>query len=238
MKSQKGFTLVEGLIIIAVIGIIGFSGYYVANRSNNNTQLSTDSSESVELQEELPSDLQGLKSIEEIEAVAGVSDSVTILSYKLESSDSKTEYILVLSDGRKLVIDAVTGEVLSEETTDVSSYSGDVPINMSLKEALALATSRYDNPVKEIEFELEDKKATYKIEYMDGSKVEIDASTGTVVKAETKDEKYEKDSDDEHEVEHEEDHDDHDEEDHEHEEEHEEDHDEEDEEDNEDERDS
>lgn len=196
MNNQKGFSLVEGLIVIAVIGVLGFSGYYVVNRNNDETQLSVDTSESSELSEELPLNLEGLKSIEEIESIAGVSDSVSVLSYKLETSDSKTEYVIVLSNGKKIVIDARTGEVLSEENTDVSSYSSVAPVNVSLNEAYTLATSRYSSPVKEIEFEIEDDKATYKIEYLDGSKVEIDASTGSVVKSETKDEEYEDSSDD------------------------------------------
>lgn len=196
MSNQKGFSAIEGLIVMVVIAVIGFSGYYVVNRNNNETQLSVDSTESSELSEELPIDLEGLKTIEEIETVAGVSDTVSMLSYKLESSDSKTEYVVILSNGKKLVIDARTGEILSEEDTDVSSYSSTAPINLSLNEAYTLAASRYSSPIKEIEFEIEDDKATYKIEYLDGSKVEIDASTGSVVKSETKKEEYEDSSDD------------------------------------------
>lgn len=205
MTNQKGFSAVEVLIVIAVIGVLGFSGYYVANRNSDDAQLSVDSTESVETLEELPTDLEGLKTIDEIEGIAGVSDTVSILSYKLESSDSKTEYVIILSNGKKLVIDAVSGEVLSEETTDVNSYSGNVAVNISLKEAYALAASRYSSPIKDIEFETEDTKATYKVEYADGSKVEIDASSGSVIKEETKDEKYEDKSDEEDEDEEDED---------------------------------
>jgi len=197
MSEQKGFSAVEGLIIVAVISVVGFSSYYVVNRNDSDTQLSVDTSQSSELSEELPDDLEGLKSMNEIESIAGVSETISIISYKLESSDSKTEYVIKLSNGKRLVIDARTGQVLSEEDTDVSSPSSKVPINMSLKEAFALATSRYSSPVKEIEFETEDTKVTYKVEYVDGSKVEIDASTGSVIKSETKDEKQEDKSDDE-----------------------------------------
>jgi uncharacterized membrane protein YkoI len=204
MSNQKGFSAVEGLLVVIVIGVIGFSGYYVVNRNNNETQLSVDTTESSELSEELPIDLEGLKTIEEIETVAGVSDTVSMLSYKLESSDSKTEYVVILSNGKKLVIDARTGEILSEEDTDVSSLSSSIPINVSLKEAYALATARYQSPVKDVEFEVEDTKATYKIEYLDGSKVEIDASTGSIVKSETKNEEYEDSSDEDSEDEREE----------------------------------
>lgn len=188
MYKQKGFSAIEGLLIVFVIAVIGAASFYVSNRSNDgDAQLSVDSSESSELKEELPTNLDGLKTIEEIEAIAGVSDTVSIIGYKLESSDSGSEYVITLSNGKKLVIDAVSGEVLSEESTDVSSSSSNIAVNVSLKEAYAIASSRYDSPIKEIEFELEDNEATYKIEYRDGSKVEIDATSGTLVKFETDD---------------------------------------------------
>jgi type II secretory pathway pseudopilin PulG len=38
MKKQNGFTLVEGLLIFIVIGIVGFSVYFVLNNKSNDDQ--------------------------------------------------------------------------------------------------------------------------------------------------------------------------------------------------------
>ena len=46
MKKQYGFSLVEGLLIIIVLGIIGFAGYYVLNKQKENSASSSDTTKS------------------------------------------------------------------------------------------------------------------------------------------------------------------------------------------------
>jgi Tfp pilus assembly major pilin PilA len=48
MKTQKGFTVVEGLLILVIIGLISFTGWYVWNAHNktNNTLTNADAANS------------------------------------------------------------------------------------------------------------------------------------------------------------------------------------------------
>src|SRR5438876_1797095 len=41
MKSQKGFTALEGLLILAIVGILGFTGWYVWNAHNKTSDTLT-----------------------------------------------------------------------------------------------------------------------------------------------------------------------------------------------------
>ena len=51
MSSQKGFTLVEGLLIVIVLSVIGFSGYYVWNQQQDTTQTVQQTEQKVTSQE-------------------------------------------------------------------------------------------------------------------------------------------------------------------------------------------
>ena len=48
MKNQKGFTLVEGLLIALVLSVIGFAGYTVWNNNQVNGVATTSNFESTE----------------------------------------------------------------------------------------------------------------------------------------------------------------------------------------------
>jgi Tfp pilus assembly protein PilV len=41
MKSQKGFTLVEGLLIVLILSVVGFAGYYVWNQNQDDTEITS-----------------------------------------------------------------------------------------------------------------------------------------------------------------------------------------------------
>lgn len=41
MKTQKGFTIIEGLLILVILGILGFTGWYVYNAHNKTTDTLT-----------------------------------------------------------------------------------------------------------------------------------------------------------------------------------------------------
>lgn len=196
--NQEGIAHL-GLIIAAIL-IVAVGGLaYTRVRNANSDNLAHSSLDgTTEVIEPLPADLQDIKTLEELEQIVGATDSNNIIRFVLESEDNGYVYKVVMSNGRKLVINASTGEILSEETTDVSDddqIPAGLKISLSLAEAYKLAASRSSSPIKSIEMEVEDKKIVYKIEYKDGSKIELNASTGSVIKAEIKDEDESEDED-------------------------------------------
>lgn len=48
MKNQKGFSLVAGLLIVVVIGILGFGGYYVWQKNNQSKDNGSSTNTSVQ----------------------------------------------------------------------------------------------------------------------------------------------------------------------------------------------
>lgn len=170
------------LVIVIVVLVVAFGGYVIWNETNNKEQDS-------QSQVNLPDVASDVKSIGEIEEALALDKQVTILSYVQENKDGIKVYVIALSDGRKLIVNASSGEIISEEKTDSPDENEDqVKINVSLDEARKTAESLSSSPVKKIELETEDTKATYKVEFVDGSKVEIDATSGEVNKSEIKNE--------------------------------------------------
>lgn len=213
MKKSNQSGMIDITVMVAIVLVVAVAGgAYWRISSNSNELSSVNEQNETELTETLPENLDSLKTIEEIEQISGVTDDVTIISFVLESEDNKTVYRVILSNGKKLVIDASTGEVLSDETTDVSDddkIPAGVSITLSPLQAYKLAAAKSSSPIKSIEMEVEDKKVTYKIEYKDGSKIEIDASTGEVLKSEIKEESGEDEDEDEIDEDHNEDEEDH-----------------------------
>ncbi len=187
-KNQAGLAHL-GLIVmaVAVLSVIGFSAWRVT--SSNKTQNHIDNNSQSNQVKPLPENLNSLKTIDEVGQIAGVNTNTSIVKFVLESKDGKYVYILVLSNGKKMVIDANNGSIISSETTDISDddkIPSGVAITLSLADAYNLASSKSSSPIKTIEMEVEDKKVVYKVEYQDGSKIEINATGGSILKSEIK----------------------------------------------------
>jgi hypothetical protein len=112
-----------------------------------------------------------------------------------------------LSDGSNLLFNATTGEpVTGMEIEKDDDSSDDLPGNfttsISINDAVEIAKSQ--NPggvIKQVEVEVEDGKVVISVKFMDGKKVVVDASGGTVVKTQNasnseKPESYSSTSDD------------------------------------------
>lgn len=188
-KNESGMAhLGVALLAVIVLGAIGI-GFWRVNSSDKTLNRSVDTQ--AEQAQPLPQNLQDIKTIDEVAQIAGATNSTSVIKFVLESKDGKYVYSIVLSDGKKLVIDASSGKVLSEETTDVSGddqIPAGVQITVSPADAYKIAAAKSSIPIKSIEMEVEDKKVVYKIEYEDGSKIEINASDSAVIKSEIKSE--------------------------------------------------
>lgn len=185
-NEQKGAIDPLIIVIVVLVLVIGALAFWIVDSAKDTNQASRNSSEQAETKEEVVSDV---KTLDEVKQISNFGDGVTITSSELEDKDGIKVYKLVLSDGRKLVVNASTGDVISEEKTDSTSQDDSkVSATITESEAEAIAATKSTSSIKKIELESEDTKATYKIEFEDGSKVEIDATSGTIIKSEIKNE--------------------------------------------------
>ena len=187
-NNQDGIAhvLVIALIAIAVVGAGGFAYVRIKNAAQKKSNSIT-ADDSVKSTETLPQNLSGLKTLDEIKQIAGVTDTVTLLKFSLETKDGGYVYKITLSDGRVLVINASSGAILSQEKSDLNKQkTSSAKITITPAQAYQIAAGKSSSPIKSIELETEDNKVTYKIEYKDGSKIEIDATSGAIVKSEIK----------------------------------------------------
>lgn len=197
-KNESGIAHLGLMLLIIAVLIATGVGFWRVRSSDKTQNLSVDTPQAEEVQP-LPQNLQDLKTLDEVGQIAGATNGTSIIKFVLESKDGKYVYSIVLSNGKKMVIDASTGKVLSEKATDISEddkIPAGVQITLSAAEAYKIAASKSSSPVKSIEMEVEDKKVVYKIEYKDGSKIEINASSGAVVKSEIKNKSEQEKEDD------------------------------------------
>lgn len=211
LRNNRAGVAHIGLILLVafVVAVAGFAYWRINNSKKTFSSIS--SADTTETVDTLPQNLENLKTLEEIESIAGVADDTGIIKFTLETKDGGYVYKVILSNGKKLVINAANGQILAEETTDVNQdekIPSDLTVTVSPLEAYEIAVSQSSSAVKSIEMEVEDKEIVYKIEFKDGSKIEIDATNGTVLKSELKNESESEDEEEHEDEEDEEEHED------------------------------
>lgn len=94
-----------------------------------------------------------------------------------------TPVTTVTGDDKVTTNTAPTGTVLSNTTSSTVAIDSTV----TLEEAIATAQKQFpDKTVKETEKESEDGKQVWEVEFTDGTKVEIDATTGAIIESKDK----------------------------------------------------
>lgn len=186
---ESGIAHIGFIIVVAAVVTFGGFAYWRVSNSNKTQYHGSDTSE-VQESQLLPESIDQIKSLDEIQQIASSGTATDIISFVLETDDGVLIYKVKTSDGRELKIDASTGAVISESTFEVGDdekLPAGVSIALSPSEAYKLAIAQYNKRVKKIELEIEDTKAVYKIEFSDGSKIELNASNGAVVKSQIRD---------------------------------------------------
>ena len=97
-----------------------------------------------------------------------------------------TPVTTVTGDDKVTTNTAPTGTVLSTtSSTTTPTVASDSTV--TLEEAVATAQKQFpDKTVKETEKESEDGKQVWEVEFTDGTKVEIDATTGAIIESKDK----------------------------------------------------
>ena len=185
-KNQNGFTVVEILIVVALLGIVGLIGWrFVDSQQENTNPPNQLNNRSV-----LPESLAGIKSIDEIITQAAPEIAARqVLAAELEQEDEGLVYSIKLSDGTVLVFDAKTGNKVQLKAPDGVDTDDDKPLPAGFKPAVTLETAvqtaktqRAGKVVEKVELEVEDGIVVYSVRFSDDGRVDIDANTGSVLR--------------------------------------------------------
>ncbi|MDO8265735.1 MAG: prepilin-type N-terminal cleavage/methylation domain-containing protein [Candidatus Saccharibacteria bacterium] len=143
MKSnQKGFSVVEILIVVVIVGLVGIVGWLVYDRQNNktsetpNTQVTANQEEETPLQETKPEQVN-----DETKDWKEVNNSAYFFSYKYPTTDSCEDFIIETAETSQLYS---LGERLNNSgvSCKVSEQGGASPFSVRV----AVAGSTEDQP--------------------------------------------------------------------------------------------
>lgn len=193
MINEQGFSRLT--IIYMVVGVVIVS-FAVAYALLNNIRSGSDSSTN----SEVPLQVSGVKSINEIRDIAGANlgEGISIVSIELEEEDAGLIYKVKLSDGTVLFYLATSGQAItdpSKDDDDKDEIVGDddaIPADFVAKVSLVQARSiaeakRPGKTIKKIEMEVEEGVVVYSVRFTDSGRVDIDATTGEIVRVEAGD---------------------------------------------------
>lgn len=183
-KNQNGFTVIEILVVVAVLGIVSLIGWRIVSKQNNK------SASQLNNQFVLPESLDGVKSLDEIISLATSEIAARqVVTVELEQETEGLVYSIKLSDGNVLVFDAKTGKRIQLDSPDSADTDGDTPLPVGFKPAVTLETAlntaksqRTGKAVEKVELEVEDGIVVYSVRFSDDGRVEIDATTGSVLR--------------------------------------------------------
>ncbi len=185
-KNQNGFTIIEILIVITVLVLLGFIGWKFVDSQQKDSKASTQINKELVL----PNNLEGIKSIDEIITLAAPDlASRQVLAAELELENEGLVYSLVLSDKTVLVYDAKTGSKVQIKDSDDVETDADTPLPAGFKPAITLGaaveTAKLQRPgkvVEKVELEVEDGFVVYSVRFSDKGRVDVDATTGSVLR--------------------------------------------------------
>ncbi|MBI4948086.1 PepSY domain-containing protein [Candidatus Berkelbacteria bacterium] len=184
------------IVAVVVLALVGGSNLYA------NQQVEKAIQEEVE-KSNISQSLNSLKTVDQIRTIAEASLSgATIISISLENEDAGYVYKVKLSDGRVLFYNATTGEAILDPSSDEAENENeeDIPAgfvaSISLEQARSIASGRRPGQViRKIELEVEDGVVVYSVKFVDGGRVEINATTGQVTRVENGDDDASDDND-------------------------------------------
>lgn len=196
MKFNNQSGIAHLALVVALVGtlILG-AGVYVY-RQNQNPLSSINNVEEIEdasLVSPLP---ENIKTIEEIrELVQAQNPNAQIGSIELEAEGTILVYRVELLNGDELVFDAITGNTLNGvEEEDSEDLESELPKNfvpsISFEQARETAQAKFpDSEIKKIKLKVRHDKAIYRVYFEKGAQVDVDATTGDIVRINKGDEK-------------------------------------------------
>lgn len=136
---------------------------------------------------QLPSDLAGVKSMDEIRTIAGVGliGDVKVIGVELKQEEGQLVYKVQFSDGTFKMFDAKTGDLIANAALEVqkevpAGFVASVTIDTARTTAQATFPSK---TIVKIELESENAIVVYSVRFSDGSRVDVSATDGSVVRS-------------------------------------------------------
>jgi uncharacterized membrane protein YkoI len=189
--NQRAF---QGALVIAIL-FIGTSSV-VAWQAKKEVKVRQTT---IEDNLQLPADLSDVLSIENIRKMAetNLPEGLSVSQIELETEDGRVVYKVKFSDGTFKLYDARTGSLFNKsEVVDVDDF---VPTGfvagITLQQARDIAAAkRPGQTIIKIELETEEGVVVYSVRFADGSRVDVNATNGTVVRIKTDDDSDSSDS--------------------------------------------
>lgn len=187
LKQQSGVAhLFLVLILAGVIAAAGIGAYMAYDRQ---AKLS-----SATEAKDLPANLDGLLTADKVKALAQDAEPGTaVQKMELKLEDSDLVYQVVLANGKVLLFNAKTGAKLAlagnptaSPANGVANLPGSLVSLIGFDKARSTALAQKPGGViRKIELESEEGQTVYSVRFADGGRVDINATTGAVVRVVT-----------------------------------------------------
>ena len=187
LKKVNPGPAVAVLIMIVFVGAT--SAAVTTSRANN----------AREAEIELPADLATVLSVDDIRAIALAEvPGSTITGVELEREEGVLVYKVKFNDGSYKLYDANTGELVNKAQLEVDeSVPAGFVATISMQDARTIAQDKQPGKtIVKIELEVEDGVVVYSVRFSDGSRVDVSATDGSVVRVKTGDESSSTSNDD------------------------------------------
>ena len=173
----KQLSTATGLAALAVLIVVGgMSAFVAANKTRLNSEQKT----------ALPTNLADVLPIEDIRAAAlkDVPDG-TITGVELEQEEGALLYKVRFSDGSFRYYDAKTGVAVmrsQDETEQDESVPAGFVAGITVQQARDIALAQRSGSITKIELETENGVVVYSVRFSDGGRVDVNATSGAVLR--------------------------------------------------------
>ncbi|MFZ2513090.1 MAG: PepSY domain-containing protein [Candidatus Saccharimonadales bacterium] len=173
----KQLSTATGLAALAVLIVVGgMSAFVAANKTRLNSEQKT----------ALPTNLADVLPIEDIRAAAlkDVPDG-TITGVELEQEEGALLYKVRFSDGSFRYYNAKTGVAVmrsQDETEQDESVPAGFVAGITVQQARDIALAQRSGSITKIELETENGVVVYSVRFSDGGRVDVNATSGAVLR--------------------------------------------------------
>lgn len=178
--KQKALALPAAALLILLAG----SSAYAMNARNDTIASRQIIEDTIELPEQLDG-LLGVDAMREL-ASADVDSGISITGIEIENEHGTLLYKVKFSDGTFRLYDAKSGLAYVESESEIEtdeSVPSDFSAGISLQQARNIAASqRPGKTITKIELEAEHGVVVYSVRFADGGRVDISASSGSVLR--------------------------------------------------------